>query len=138
LATRIAEPLVDVGRQRRSAALANVADHRDAPRRLHDPPDRHGDSQSADDIRAMVASLHETKVIVWRRETIRQAGTQERTAGWLRRRRAALEALADKAFGSDHPNVAQSLNSFTEIEVATPMRRRWYRRRSRLRAPIRP
>jgi hypothetical protein len=47
-------------------------------------------------------------------------------------------AIDDKAFGSDHPNVAQSLSSFTEIKVATPMRCRWCRRRSRLRAPIRP
>src|SRR5258707_15143367 len=49
VAARIAEPLADVGRQMRAAVhdygplpsltLANVVDHRDAPRRLHDPPD---------------------------------------------------------------------------------------------------
>src|SRR6202008_3031648 len=49
VAARIAEPLADVGRQMRPAvhddgplpslALADVVDHRDAARRLHDPPE---------------------------------------------------------------------------------------------------
>src|SRR5215813_14103528 len=48
-ATRVAEPLADVGRQMRAAvhhnaalpalALAHVVVHRDAARRLHDPPE---------------------------------------------------------------------------------------------------